>query len=156
MKAPSIMSVNDESCEKVKNVDRLLPGKSAFKHHVEGITRSSSLQSRTGNDILVDEASWTVICRDRVHFSDDRNRFMSSCLNQMYFFCCAARWKAKEKYLQPQWMRINSGQFSFLSGNRTDYPFRSGLYSISTKMRHIKLPGQLVLFLDLPVVEKLV
>lgn len=64
----SILSVSNGTCEEAKSVDVLAPSKSLVKHHVESIQRFLHMQTCTYNDLLVEDESGIVTCRDRVPF----------------------------------------------------------------------------------------
>lgn len=82
----SILLVADGSCEAAKNIDVLPPCISVIKNHIEDMKTSLKVQTGTWNDIPVQDASGPVDCRERVHLSDEQNRFRWPWLRQMYAY----------------------------------------------------------------------
>lgn len=78
----SIVLVGNGNCENGNNIDVLVPGRNIVEHHIESIPRSPNLEISTPEDLPGKHASWALICRDRVHFSDEPNTYVSTCLKR--------------------------------------------------------------------------
>lgn len=76
----STVSVANGTCEEAISNHVLVPGRSVVKHHTEGTQGSQTLQRSTFSELPDQDASWSLICRERVHFGDEENKFTSPCL----------------------------------------------------------------------------
>lgn len=70
------MLVVDGCSEEVKKIHALVRDRKIVEHHIDVILMSLKLETNKPNELSVQDSSWTITCRERVDFSDEKKRFI--------------------------------------------------------------------------------